>query len=333
MERLGAGHAIVVGVGALGCASAQWLARAGVGRLTLIDRDVVEESNLQRQVLFDEEDARQGLPKAEAAAARLRLANGALDARARVADLTARNARALLGDDPRAVIVDGTDNFETRYLLNDGAVALGMAFCYAGVVGTTATTMTVIPASAGHAIATPCLRCVAPALPAPGSVGTCETLGVLGPAVGLAAALQATDALKVLLGREGEVARALTEWDAWSGTRRAIALGAPDPACPCCAGRRFEFLEGRGGGDAVVLCGEDAVQVSPGEGATVDLDALAGRLQACASVERRASMVRARLTDASPAPTLTVFADGRAIVRGTTDPARARALYARYVGS
>lgn len=331
-RRLAESHAVIVGCGALGCSSADMLARAGVGRLTLIDRDVVEPTNLQRQVLFDERHARAGDPKAVAAAGRLAEINSGVRTDAVVADLTASNAeRLILGESRPGVIVDGTDNFETRFLINDVAVRHGLAYAYAGAVGTRAATMTVLPGE------TPCLRCVFNGPPPAGSEPTCESVGVLGAVIAAVTGVQVTEALKVLLGRGDLVRRSLVEFDVWRNTRREIDVsGLRGPACPCCVGGRFEFLE-RVGTEPASLCGRDAVQVTPGGAGRVDLGALAGRLGAYGGFTVTRYLVRGSLeserTPAGGAVGLTVFADGRAIIQGVDDPGRARGIYARYVGS
>lgn len=323
--RLADAWAVVVGVGALGCTSADLLVRAGVGRVTLIDRDVVERSNLQRQSLFAERD--EGQPKAAAAAARLRDANSDIDVRAVVADVTPLNAERLVreaaGDRAVALgaIVDGTDNFEARYLLNDVAVKLGVALLYAGAVGTRSVSAAFLPGG-------PCLRCVFEEPPEVASQPTCETAGVLGPSVVEVAARQAAEAIKVLTGRGDVVDRAIVTTDLWTNETRRIAAGERRADCPCCGLRRFEFLDGSAG-DEVALCGRNAVQVSPRAGASVDLAALARRLAPYGPVAASEHLVRAGVEGVE----VTVFADGRAIVKGTSRPEVARGVYAKWVGS
>lgn len=329
-------HIVIVGVGALGCTSADLLCRAGVGRLTLIDRDVVEWSNLQRQSLYDEDDARRGVPKAEAAAARLGRINSSIAIEPIVADFKGANAQALLGLSTQGrsdrakeacCLVDGSDSAQTRHLLNDVAVKHAIAYAYAGVVGTRAMQATFVPGGA-------CLRCVFPDVPAPGAMPTCDTAGVLAPAAAIVAAAQAADAMKVALGRADLLARSLLEFDMWANRRRRVDLvDARDPACPCCSLRRFEALAAHDEADTQ-LCGQDAVQVFPHAGAgggRVDLAALAVRWQPIGPVVRTAFMVR--LTLAEPRVEISAFGDGRAIVKGTRKPEQARALYARYIGS
>lgn len=330
-ERLGVSHAVVVGVGALGCVSADLLVRAGVGRVTLIDRDVVEVSNLQRQTLFAEADV--GRPKAVAAAARLRAVNSGVTINAVVADVTGRNVHGMLnalcetglpppGPLPRGggVVIDGTDNFETRYLLNDWCVKHGVPFLYAGAVGTRGMVAAFVPGG-------PCLRCVFEDPPEPGSQPTCETAGVLGPAVVMAGAMQAAEAIKLLSGNAGAVSRDLATFDVWENTWRRVALPVRRTDCPCCGLGRFEFLEGASG-DEAVLCGREAVQVTPRAAAQVDLASLARRLAPHGAVSASEHLVRAAIEGVE----MTVFADGRAIVKGTTRPEVARSAYAKWVG-
>lgn len=325
-ERLARAHVAIVGIGALGCVSADLLARAGVGRLTLIDRDVVELSNLQRQPLFDERDAREGLPKAEAARRRLAMVNSDISIDARVGDLTARHAEGMLGlgaSGGAGVIVDGTDNFEARYLLNDLAVARRVPLVYAGAVGTIGMQATFTPGGA-------CLRCVFEDPPSPGTQPTCETAGVLAMASGVVASLQATATLRVILGHP--VACELFEIDVWSGRTRATSLArAKRPDCPCCGMGRFDYLERRGM-EPAVLCGSRSVQL-PGLGALgVDLDELAARLRPLGELDANRFLVRLRPREGRGLE-ITVFADGRALVRGVEDEAQARAAYARYIGA
>lgn len=331
-RRLLDGHAAIVGCGTLGCVIADQLCRAGVGRLTVVDRDLVEPVNLQRQVLFDRDDAERRLPKAEAARDRLAEINADVRTHAEVADLRPSNAERLIvgGAHGRPdVVLDGTDNFETRFLVNDLCVKHGIAYVYAGVVGTRA--MRAVFRGGGG----PCLRCVFDRPPAPGSQPTCETAGVLAPVAAVIAAMQAAEAIKLLVGAHDAVARDLVEIDAWDGLLRRVDLsGSKDPGCPCCGARRFEFLDGPDP-EAAVLCGRNAVQVMPTRGAQagrLDLDMLADSLRGAGAVSRTAFMVRAALAEHAGV-TLSVFRDGRAVIDGVEDPGRARAIYARYVGA
>jgi len=329
-RRLAEAHAAVVGLGALGCAIADHLARAGLGTLTIIDRDLVDHTNLQRQCLYTERDAAEGLPKAEAARHRLAAVNSEITLHAHIADLTPANADGLLGS-PH-ILLDGTDNFETRYLLNDIAVRDSIPLAYGGVVATRGMQMTIRPGQ------TPCLRCLFEDPPAPGSQPTCDTAGVLGPVVAIVAACQAADALRCLLGRGEEVPQTMLEFDLWQGRRRRIDIGAARRGdCPCCGLRRFDFLTRDSASDALGLCGQNAIQVHPSTGgALLDLAALASRLRAAGEVDARPFMVRFLPTgergEGGEPVTVTVFRDGRAIVTGTAHPERARSLYARYIG-
>ena len=329
--RIGSSRAVVVGCGALGCVSAQWLARAGVGELVVVDRDIVELTNLQRQVLFTEADAREGAPKADAARRALERINSAISIRAVVADLDHENVGEIVeGAD---VIVDGTDNAPTRYLLNDIAVRDGSPMVYAGVVGTGGVTMTIAP---GLDEQTACLRCVFPDPPDAGALETCDTAGVLGPAVGVIASMQAGEAMKILAGRAEAVRRSVMRIDLWDSSVREVRAER-DEDCPCCGDREFEFLDGKFAGRTVKLCGRGAVQVHAGSRQTVDLGAIEAKLGAHGDVIRNELLVRALLpaerTDAGDTGCeLTVFADGRAIVKGTERAERARSIYAKYVG-
>ncbi len=324
--RILSGQVAVVGLGALGCGVVDLLARAGVGHLTLVDRDVVEWSNLQRQTLYTEDDAARGLPKAEAAVARVREVNSGVECDAHVVDVTAENVERVLGMGAggQQVIVDATDNHEARFLLNDVAVAHGVALAYGGVIGTRGMHATFLPGG-------PCLRCVFGEPAAPGAVPTCDTAGVLGSAVVSVAAAQAADTLKVLLGTSGLVGRTLTELDVWSGTHRVVQLGPADPACACCGLRRFAFLNAESGGDVVGLCGQNAVQVRPGRTGEIDLVSMSQRLAAIGTVQRSRFMVRFAPSE-SPGISISVFGDGRVIVHGTVDSVVARTAYARFVG-
>lgn len=336
-ERLLKAHVAVVGCGALGCGIADLLARAGVGTLTLIDRDVVELTNLQRQTLFDERDAAEGIPKAEAARRRLAAVNASITLHAVVADLTAANAESLLGLDgpssgaPRPMLLlDGTDNFETRYLLNDLAVKHGLPYVYGGAVATCGMQMTIVPGR------TACLRCLFPEPPPPGTTPTCDTAGVWGPVIGTVTAMQAAEAIRLITGH-GPGDQALHDIDLWARRHRRIEA-ASRADCPCCALRRFEFLDEGRATPPAALCGQDAVQVAaPAGGERIDLEALRQRLAAHGDFRAlgrflvRGTLAHERGDNGAPIE-LTVFADGRAIVKGTVRPELARALYARFIG-
>ena len=316
-ERLLRAHAAIVGCGALGSFQAAALARAGVGRLTIIDRDYVEPSNLQRQWLFEESDAAEALPKAVAAERRLARINSWVQARGVVADLTPANVEELVGE--AQVILDGTDNFETRYLINDFALSRGIPWIYGAAVGSYGLTMPVIPGR------TACLRCVYPDPPA-GAQPTCETAGVLNSITAVIAALQTADALKILAGRTDAVRARLTTADVWEGGVRQIEQPSPDPNCPACGARDFVHLEGRRRAP-VSLCGRNAGQIHE-RARPLDLVQLKAALAPLGEV--RANEFALRFVTGPYE--MTIFPDGRAIIKGTTDIGLARSLYARFVG-
>jgi adenylyltransferase/sulfurtransferase len=317
-ERLLRAHAAIVGCGALGSFQAAALARAGVGRLTIVDRDYVELSNLQRQWLFEESDAAEALPKAVAAERRLARINSSVQSRGMVADLTPANIEELLGQ--AQVILDGADNFETRYLVNDFALHRAIPWIYGAAVGSYGLTMPVIPGR------TACLRCVYPEPPS-GAQPTCETAGVLNTITAVIAALQTADALKILAGRMDSVRARLTTVDVWEGGIRQIEQPTPDPDCPACGARDFEYLEGRRRAP-VSLCGRNAVQIHE-RARPLDLAQLQAALLPLGEV--RANEFALRFVTGPYE--MTIFPNGRAIVKGTTDIGLARSLYARYVGA
>ncbi len=321
-KRLLASKATVVGCGALGSVTASILARAGVGKIRIVDRDVVEESNLQRQFLYDEEDLRALKPKAIAARDHLRAANSKIEVEAVVADLCPDNAvRILTGCD---LILDGTDNFETRFLINDVSVRHGIPWIYAACLGSYGLTMNIIPG------VTACLRCLMESPPEPGTTPTCDTAGIIAPIVSLIASFQSAEALKHLSGRGEEMSDALLSVDAWTQvvTRVEVPKGGGRRRCATCDGMEFEYLSGKGTRPAV-LCGRNAVQITPTGRGSLDLPALAERLRAAGIVETSAFLLRFTAGGCA----MTIFPDGRAIVAGTQDPAAARALYARYIGA
>ncbi len=306
----------VAGCGALGSFQAGALARAGVGFLRIIDRDYVELSNLQRQWLFDECDAEQGLPKAVAAARKIASINRDVRAEPVVADLSASNAADLFDDVD--LVLDGTDNFETRYLINDYAVERGRPWIYGAAVGSYGITMPVVPAK------TACLRCVYPDPPA-GAQPTCETAGVLGSITALIASLQVAEALKILCG--AEPSRKITTADVWRGEIRQMSQPGPSADCPACARREFPYLK-ESARAPVSLCGHNAVQIHERR-RPLDLRDLAARLKPLGKVRSNEFALRFE----TPPYLLTIFPDGRAIVKGTTDTGVARSLYARYIGA
>lgn len=338
-RRLAASHALVIGCGALGTVALDMLARAGVGTLSFVDRDLVELTNLQRQTLYDERHARESVPKALAAAERLATINSQITLNPLVLDVHAGNIEELLLGEPGSgqhratvgAVIDATDNFQTRYLINDVCVKHAVPWVYGGAIGTRGMQATFLPR-------TPCLRCVFPEPPPPGSSPTCDTVGVLGPVVGIVACCQAVEALKVLLGRTDLVSKSMLDMDPWRGERRRIDLAqARDPECPCCAHARYEFLNQSradvSSSGSASLCGQNAVQIAGGvRDASVGVLALVGeRLSRVAKIEQNRWFVRARVEQGKYQ--LTVFADGRTIVQGTPDVALARSLHARYVGA
>ena len=321
-ERLASARVAVVGCGALGGVVAMALARAGVGHLRLVDRDVPELSNLPRQVLFDEADVAAGLPKAVAAAAALARINSAISVEPVVADLTAATAIELL--DGVDVIVDGTDNFEARFLVNEVACRTRRPWVHGGAIGAEGRVLTVIPGT------TACLRCLIPDPPAPGSLPTCDTAGIIGPAALVVGAVEAAEAIKLIVGAQEPAGGRLLVCDLWEQAWRIVDLSplAAD-GCGTCRAAEYPWLEGRLGARSAPLCGRDAVQVSAAGGA-VDLSALAERLAGVGRVVANRWIVRA---DVEEGIQLSVFADGRAIVSGTREEARARAIVARYLGA
>lgn len=319
-ERIGRSRIAIVGIGALGTIEASILARAGVGFLRLIDRDFVETSNLQRQVLFTEEDAERAMPKAEAARAHLARANSAITIDARAEELDAASAPALLDDVD--LVVDGCDNFEVRYVVNDFCVRAGKPWIYAAAVGTTGLLMPVLPGES------PCLRCLFEDPPPPGTAATCDTTGVLGPTTATIGALAALEALKLAAGRRDAVRRGLLQAELWENELRDVGIASPRADCPCCGKREFPFLEARAAGVSVALCGRDAVQVAPQRRTGFDFAGVRARLGSAMELEDNGFLLRFRVDGLR----VTLFKDGRAIVSGTNDPVAARAVYAKSVG-
>ncbi|MGA8767246.1 MAG: ThiF family adenylyltransferase [Candidatus Acidiferrales bacterium] len=326
-EKLLRASAVLVGCGALGTVVANLLVRAGVGRLRIIDRDFVEPSNLQRQTLFDEADARDALPKAIAAERRLRAINSGVEIEGIVADVTPKNIAELLSG--CALILDGTDNFETRLLVNDAAISLGMPWIYAAAVGSYGVTMTIRPGQ------TACLACLVEGGNESAAIGsaygieaTCDTVGVLGGAAGAIASIEATEAIKLLAGKPEALHGRLVSCDVWTGKFQSIRV-ARNSECRACARREFTFLDGVAQ-PHITMCGRDSVQIHE-RSRRLDLGDLGRRLAIAAADDVRSNdfLLRCRI----PPYELTVFADGRAIVKGTQDPAVARSLYARYISA
>ncbi len=315
---LGRATAVIVGCGALGTVQAALLARAGVGTLRLIDRDYVETSNLQRQVLYTEADAEAALPKAEAARRHLAEANSEVAVEVHISDLDAGNADELLGG--AAVILDGTDNFETRMLINDFAVREGVPWIYGAAVSSYGIAMPVLPGDSA------CFRCVYPEAPS-GAQPTCETAGVLGPVTSVIASIQAMEAIKILAGKSSDVRRKIFTADLWTGPMREIGMPPRDPECQTCGRREFVYLDNKRRAP-VSLCGRNAVQIHEKK-RPLNLVELAARLTGLGTI--RANEFALRFDDGEHE--VTVFPDGRAIIKGTTDPGVARSVYSRYLGN
>ncbi|MBN8628883.1 MAG: ThiF family adenylyltransferase [Planctomycetes bacterium] len=322
-RRLLSSRVLICGVGALGSVLANTLARAGVGNLRIVDRDFVELNNLQRQVLFDEADVAGNLPKAIAAANKLCAINSEIEIEPIVADVGPDNIAGLCaGVD---LMVDGTDNFETRFLLNDAAVKFGIPWIYGGCIGAEGQTMTILPGE------TPCLRCVMAEPPPPGTSPTCDTAGITSPIISVIASIEAMEAMKILAGKREAIQRGLLVFDLWDNAIRSVKLdGLREAAdCPTCKHRDFAWLEGRRGSRTAVLCGRNAVQISGTAGHAVSLESLAEKLVAVGKVSRNPFLLRAQVGEFL----LTIFPDGRAIIGGTDDESVARSVYAKYVGA
>ncbi len=322
-RRLASARALVCGCGALGSVVAETLVRAGVGFVRIVDRDFVELNNLQRQVLYDEQDVVGNLPKAIAAANKLRRINSEIEIEPIVADITHLNIAKLAGDID--VIVDGTDNFGTRLLVNDFAVKHGKPWVYGGCIGAEGQTMTILPGE------TACLACLIADAPPPGTTPTCDTAGIIGPIVNVVASIEAAEALKILSGHREAVSRRLAIIDLWDNQVRHVDLTklAVGGDCRVCKHREFLWLSGERGDASAVLCGRNAVQLSAVAGTAISLDDLASRLKPVGRVERNPYLVRLYIDSY----VLTVFADGRTIVGGTNDVATARTVQARYIGA
>lgn len=322
-KRLGQSRVAIVGMGALGTVLANHMVRAGVGFVRIMDRDFVEPSNLQRQMLYDEEDSRQHLPKSIAAAEKLRRINSGVEVEAHVADLSPYNAEELLGDVD--LVLDATDNFQVRYLINDVCVKHGIPWIYGGAVSSRGIVTAIRPG------VTPCLRCLFPQAPAPGDAPTCDTAGVIGPIIHVVASYQATEALKILVKAEANYNPYLEQFDLWENEHRQVKVAhARRPDCPTCSHRQFTWLEAvETEGFATSLCGRNTVQISPATPARLNLDGLMEKLSRVGKTERNPFLLRFH----TEAHTLVIFPDGRVLVQGTDDVALARSLYARYIGT
>ena len=322
-SQLAQSKAVIIGCGALGSVQIETLARAGVGRLVLVDRDFVEETNLQRQIMFEESDALNRLPKSIAAASRIARVNSDIQVEPLVTDVNFENVEEIIaGAD---VVLDGTDNFETRFLINDACLKTRTPWIYGAAVGSYGLTMTIVPGSS------PCLNCVLEAMPEPGSGPTCDTAGVIMPIVTTIASIQAAEALKLLTGQTDKLHRSLIRIDLWDFELNRLDLSNFDgqDRCAACSGKEFKFLRGSGRQIATTLCGRNAVQIARCGNSVVDFAALADRLRQTGEVAFNEFLLRFRIEGYD----ITVFRDARSIIRGTTDPAVARGLYARYIGA
>jgi molybdopterin/thiamine biosynthesis adenylyltransferase len=318
-ERLLAAHAVLIGCGANGTVIANTLARAGVGKLTIVDRDFVELNNLQRQVLFDEEDIARGVPKAIAAAEKLKRINSSISVEGTVADVNAENIEDLVHG--ANIVLDGTDNFETRFLINDACVKGNIAWVYGGAVASYGMSMTIVPRQ------TACLRCVFHREPEPGTLPTCDTAGVMAPVVGVVGSIVSAEAIKYLVG-SGARNPGMIHVDLWENTFDGFVVPRRSD-CETCVQNKFEFLEGgRAGLMTAFLCGRNAVQVNPGRGHELNLSSLAEKLQSLGEVSVNEYLMKLSIDNYE----LTVFPDARAIVKGTEDATIARSVYAKYIG-
>jgi len=296
------------------------LARAGVGNLRIVDRDFVEFTNLQRQTLFKEDDARNRLPKAAAAKTRIKEINSEIEVEAVIADVNYSNIEDLIQDCD--LVLDGTDNFQVRYLVNDSCVKHSKIWIYGAAVSSYGTTMTVIPGE------TPCLRCVFEEIPDAGSSPTCDTAGVIMPIIATVSSVQVTEAIKILVGKTSFLHGSIMQFDVWQNDWRKIKLGRPNPDCIACGQKRFEFLDAESQEFSAVLCGRNAVQIAPPKPSVIDLDALAEKIKHSAAVSQNEYLIRFSRGEYE----ITVFRDGRAIIRGTDDVTAAKSLYARFIG-
>ncbi|GAC1361287.1 MAG: thiazole biosynthesis adenylyltransferase ThiF [Ktedonobacteraceae bacterium] len=320
-EQLRAATVTIVGCGALGTVLANNLGRAGIGHLIIADRDYIELNNLQRQILFDEDDVARHIPKAIAAAERLRHINSDIRVEPLVEDINADSIESLVRETD--LVLDATDNFETRYLINDVCIKYERPWIYSGVIAAYGVSMNILPGD------TACLRCAFPEMPMPGTTPTCDTAGVLNGIVGAISGLASTEALKILLKSE-KISRAMTWIDLWENTFDRIELPRQDD-CPACGEHQYDFLEALQGGSSATLCGRNAVQVrgsAKRSDKKLDFAALAERLQAVATVNYNEFLLRFTVDDYE----VTVFPDARAIIKGTADEQIARSVYARYIG-
>ena len=320
-QRLLSSRALIIGCGALGSSHAEALARAGVGRLRIVDRDFVEATNLQRQTMFTEKDAAERMPKAIAASNHIRDLNSEIQTEPEIADVNNSNIERLIeGCD---VVLDGTDNFATRYLINDACVKHEINWIYGAAVGSYGVTMTIRPHQ------TPCLRCVFEEAPPAASAPTCDTAGVIMPIISVVAAVQVSEAIKLLTGHDDQLHQSLMQFDVWRNEWRKINPGPPSDQCATCAQGRYQTLEATAGEFSAVMCGRYAVQIAPVQPTQVDFKSLAERLSGVGEVKFNDYLLRFTTGEYE----VTVFRDARSIIRGTNEMNTARSLYAKYIGN
>ena len=321
-RRLEESRVAVIGLGALGSVSSNLLARGGVGHLVLVDRDYLEIENLQRQVLFDENDLAGNLPKAVAAKARLEKINSEIKLEAVVGDLSADTIEEFLGGVD--LVIDGTDNFETRFLINDYCLTRKIPWIYGGALRTEGMSYVILPGEG------PCLRCLFGEAPSPADIQTCEQVGILSPVAHVIASFQAIEAIKLMAGRQEAVERNLWKMDLWSREFKSITVDhLRNMPCSGCLGEEFPYLQKNSGTRTVALCGRNAVQVLTPAGRKLDLRGLAARLQGRGEIHFNDYLLRCRATPYE----ITVFSNGRAIIKGTEDTVQAKSLYAKYIGA
>lgn len=321
--KLAASRAAIVGLGALGTVLANHLVRAGVGYVRIIDRDFVEMSNLQRQMLYNEQDALESRPKAVAAASRLKRINSLVEIEHHVIDLNPTNAEHLLADVD--LVLDGTDNFTVRFLINDVCVKHGIPWIYGGAVSSRGVSMAIIPGE------TPCLRCVFGQSPEQGTAETCDTAGVIGPIIDVVASYQAAEALKLLVGARDKVSRRMNHFDLWYNYQGAVDMSNAKKAdCPCCGQGRYEYLNAEIEGETIkTLCGRNSVQIHPVVPRSLSLDDWAETFEKLGTVEKNPFLLKFHIDDDTK---LVLFPDGRVIIQGTDDITTAKSIYTRFVG-
>ncbi|HPS86143.1 MAG TPA: ThiF family adenylyltransferase [Spirochaetota bacterium] len=319
-EMLGGSTVVIAGCGALGTSLANTMVRSGVGNVVIIDRDYIDYDNLPRQILFDEEDIRKGLPKSVAAAEKLRLVNSSVNITPVVADLTSSNIEELIkGAD---LILDGTDNFETRFLINEASDKMKIPWVYAGVVSTYGMVYATLPGE------TPCFNCFINNIPAPGSFPTCATTGVLNTAVNMVTSIEATEGLKILTGRKSAISEKLIYVDVWHGLFKHFVIKKGETPCRICDEHKYEFLKTEKGVKAVSLCGHNSVQVTPSSAIGISFEELASRLRSSGEVKFNNYMMKFII----PQYEFTIFPDGRTIIKGVMDESAGKSLYAKYIG-